>query len=64
MCLSLLMSKGNNGGVWIGSPFLTEERLLPQFDSLSVASSCMPSGDKKVLSGVSHVFTELVNATE
>lgn len=35
--------------VWAGSPFLTEEKLLPSVaaDSLSVACSCTPPGDKK-----------------
>lgn len=47
--------------VWAGSPFLTEEKLLPQFDSLSMASSCTPSGHKKVLGGLSHILTELAS---
>lgn len=45
--------------VWAGSPFLTEEKLLPlpsvAADSLSVACSCTPPGDKKSVGwGVSH----------
>lgn len=44
----------------LGVPFShREEKLLPQFDSLSVASNCTPSGYKKVLGRVSQVLTEL-----